>query len=462
VNTPVDTQDAVEFVDRALAGDLLPEFSEEALALRFASENEGQLHYVAPSSNWMHWDGTHWQQDRTGRALDRVRALCRDAAKRAKSVTNDGRLPMTIASAKTVSALERLARVDHRIAATVEQWDGDPWLLNTPAGTVDLRTGLLRKHDPTDYITKMTAVSPGGECPLFRRFLSRITGEDDDLQKFLARVFGYALTGSTREHALFFCYGSGANGKSVLLNTLSKILGDYACTAPVETFTASHSDRHPTELARLRGARLVTATETERGRSWSEARIKSLSAGDKIAARYMRQDYFEFLPAFKLVIAGNHKPGLQSVDEAMRRRFHMLSFDVTIPTDERDPDLSEKLKAEAPGILQWMLDGCADWQRSGLRPPKIVTDATDEYLHEQDAIGAWMAERCQVFADAQDKSSNLFASFKGWAVQAGEPAGTNKFLASELQKRGFKRKRTGTGSAFVGIRVTPEMYADER
>jgi putative DNA primase/helicase len=187
---------------------------------------------------------------------------------------------------------------------------------------------------------------------------------------YLQRAVGYALTGLTQEHALFFAYGTGANGKSVLLSTAAGLLGDYHKTAPIETFTASNSDRHPTDLASLRGARLVTATETEEGRRWAEARIKQLTGGDTISARFMRQDFFEFAPSFKLFIAGNHKPSLRSVDEAIRRRFHLVPFAVTIPSEERDSDLAEKLKDEWPGILAWLIEGCLEWQTEGLRRPK--------------------------------------------------------------------------------------------
>jgi putative DNA primase/helicase len=221
----------------------------------------------------------------------------------------------------------------------------------TPGGVIDLRSGEIHPHQPSDYMTNITAVAPNGACPLWRKFLNRIFAGDAELIAFVQRVAGYTLTGSTREHAMFFGFGTGANGKSVLINTISGILGDYHRTAAIETFTASKFDRHPTDLAGLRGARLVTAIETEEGRRWDEAKIKALTGGDRIAARFMRQDFFEYLPGFKLVIAGNHKPSLRSVDESIRRRLNLLPFTVTIPPEDRDRDLPEKLKAEWPGIL---------------------------------------------------------------------------------------------------------------
>ena len=218
------------------------------------------------------------------------------------------------------------------------------------------------------------------------------------------------LLASRREHALFFGYGTGANGKSVLLSTVAGILGEYHRTAPIETFTASNSDRHPTDLAGLRGARLVTATETEEGRRWAESRIKQLTGGDMVAARFMRQDFFEYRPQFKLIIAGNHKPSLRSVDEAIRRRFHLIPFAVTIPAEERDSGLTEKLKAEWPGILAWLIDGCLEWQAKGLCPPKAVLEATEAYLSAEDAIASWIDDKCEVDAKAWTSSSDLFAA----------------------------------------------------
>jgi putative DNA primase/helicase len=290
-------------------------------------------------------------------------------------------------------------------------------------------------------------------CPTWQRFLHQVTAGDVSLQEFLQRMAGYCLTGLTSEHALFFIYGTGANGKSVYINTISGIFADYHRTAPIETFTASHQDRHPTELARLRGARLVTAVETEEGRRWAESRIKSLTGGDKIAAHFMRQDFFEFTPQFKLVIAGNHKPGLRSVNEAIRRRLNLIPFTVTIPPAERDPDLAEKLKAEWPGILAWAIEGYLAWQRVGLVAPAAVTAATAAYLEAEDAIAVWMNERCEQESGAKERSSVLFAAWKEWAEKAGEAVGSQKNLSQKLEDRGFKKNHDRLGSWFAGLRV---------
>jgi putative DNA primase/helicase len=344
------------------------------------------------------------------------------------------------------------------MAATMEQWDIDPMLLNTPEGVVDLVTGRVREHRASDFLTRMTAVGPDGDCPTWIEFLKRVTAEDVELQAFLQRKAGYMLTGLTREHALFFLYGLGANGKSMYLNTLAGILGEYHRTAAIETFTASTVDRHPTDLAGLRGARLVTAIETEEGRRWAESRIKSLTGGDKIAARFMRQDYFEFSPQFKLVIAGNHKPGLRSVDEAIRRRFNLIPFTVHIPPQQRDETLTERLKAEWAGILAWMVQGCLDWQRQGLAPPATVRNATAEYLESEDALSCWMDDKCERSAQSRTSSTDLFISWKNWADAAGEPTGSQKRFSQKLEERGFEKTKDRNGRAFAGLRLITSGY----
>jgi P4 family phage/plasmid primase-like protien len=224
---------------------------------------------------------------------------------------------------------------------------------------------------------------------------------------------GYMLTGDTREHAFLVLCGPGGNGKGVLVNTLASALGDYATTAPMETFMASSQPQHPTDLAGLRGARLVLAQETEAGRVLAEGRIKALTGGDRIAARFMRGDFFEFVPAFKLVLVGNHRPVIRNPDDAMRRRMHLLPL--TFKPPKPDPELSARLHEELPGILQWAIQGCLAWQREGLSRPTVVRDATADYFYEQDLLVQWLAERCQVQRGAYAPSSALYRDWKAWA-----------------------------------------------
>lgn len=433
-----------------------PEFTEEALALEFAEVHASDLRYVAAWGTWLEWDGARWKRDETLRAIDLVRHICRRACENC----GDEKISRTIARARTVAAVERLARADRRLAAAVEQWDADPWLLNTPAGTIDLRTGRLRPASHADYCTKITAVAPSGDCPRWLEALERITGGDAELARYLQRVAGYALTGSTKEHALFFGYGTGANGKSVFINTLADVMGDYAATSAMETFVVSHNDRHPTEIAGLRGARLVTAQETEEGRRWAESRIKSLTGGDKIAARLMRQDFFAFTPRFKLFIVGNHKPGLRGIDEAMRRRMHLIPFGITIPEGERDKDLAAKLRFEGGGILRWAIEGCDAWHREGLLPPQAVRAATDAYFAEEDYLGQWLQDCCATSANAFAMVADLFASLRAWAADRGEGVGSVKQFSQMMVARGFSPRRTSRGAGFRGISIR-DLSRDE-
>jgi putative DNA primase/helicase len=426
-----------------------PAYSDEALALRFTEQNKDRLRYVAKWGKWLIREPAVWRIDDTLEAFDLARTLCRAAAAECGS----DRTAAAIASAKTVAAVERLARADRRHAADHEMWDADPWLLNTPDGVVDLRTGKLRSHRSTDYMIKITAVAPGGACPLWLRILDRITCGERGLQRYLQRVAGYCLTGSTKEHSMFFGCGSGANGKGTFINTLSATMGSYAATAMMETFSASQGERHPTDLAMLHGARLVTAQETEEGRRWAESRIKALTGGDPISARFMRHDFFTFIPAFKLFLMGNHKPALSNVDEAIRRRMHLIPFQAKIAGTERDPELAERLKYEWPGILAWAIAGCLEWQQSGLMPPSSVLTATNDYLEDEDVLQTWISERCTKVTSVFTKTQILFADWRHWAAQAGEEAGSQRRFSQALENRGYRRRKSDGQRGFEGIRL---------
>jgi putative DNA primase/helicase len=432
------------------------EYSEDWLALALVNRHADEWRYVPRWGMWMHFRKGRWVQDERHRTLTYARKVCRAAATEGED--------KSLGKSATVIAVERLARCDERMATAVDEWDRDPWLLNTPGGTVDLRTGKIRPHVRSEYITKITAVAPVDTgCPLFLKFMGEITKGDAQLVSFIQRSLGYAMTGVTKEHALFFWYGTGGNGKSVLLNTITSILAEYHTSASMETFVESRfGDRHPTELAALRGAHMVTAVETEKGRNWAENKIKALTGGDPITARFMRQDFFTFTPNFTLVIAGNHKPSLRSVDEAIRRRLYLVPFTVNIPKEQQDKDLAEKLKAEQPAILQWLIQGCLEWQRLGLAAPKIVTDATAEYLADEDTITAWIEDRCVRRHDAWESTNELFKSYSDWAQKSGEKAGTKKEIREGLNKTNFMTfQRRERGNGYCGLVINPMMPADD-
>jgi len=441
--------DVADDVDPVVSSDESVWGTEDALALAFTRRYHRDWRYVAGWGKWLVWDGQRWRTEDTLAATDLIRSVCRQTAVRA----DNPKVAAKLASASTVGGVERLARADRRHAATTDEWDADPWLLNTPGGVVDLKTGRMRPHERADRMTKITTATPSGDCPTWKQFIDEVTGGDKELQSYLQRMVGYALTGSTQEHALSFLYGTGANGKSVFVNTLATILGDYATNAPMDTFMETRTDRHPTDMAGLRGARFVAAIETEQGKRWAESKLKNLTGGDKISARFMRQDFFEFFPQFKLFVAGNHKPAIRNIDEAMKRRLHLIPFTITVPPERRDKNLQQKLLAERDGILAWAVQGCLDWQRHGrLSPPQRVVDATEEYFEAEDALGRWLDERCVREANAKSLTAELFNDWKPWAEAAGEFTGSQKRFADLLLNRGLDKWRNGMGlRGFQGI-----------
>jgi putative DNA primase/helicase len=419
------------------------------VALRFVERHAGDLRFVAAWGKWFRWIGHKWEEEKTLYAFDLAKRLCFEESARC----NKRAAAKTLALAKTRAAVVSMAREDRRLVATSDQWDTDLWLLNTPGGTVDLHTGTLREHQLDDYCTKSTAVAPGGGCPRWMNFLETITAGDVTLQKYLQRILGYSLTGSIKEHALFFFHGLGGNGKSTLLNTVAAICADYHKTASVETFTVSMGERHPADLAALRGARIVTANETEDGQHWAESRIKQLTGGDPVNARFMRQDFFEYMPQFKLFFLGNHKPNLRTVNAAIIRRMHLVPFGVVLPPDKQDKDMADKLRNEWSGILAWMIEGCLAWQKEGLAPPDIVVRATDEYLAAEDTLSAWIEDCCVRDPHSHTSTRALFASWEMWAARAGYYPGSIKRLASKLDGKGFRGARLQQVRGYWGLRL---------
>jgi putative DNA primase/helicase len=466
------------------------DYSDEGLATDFASTYHKELRYVGQWNKWLVYDGVKWDVDHRLIVHTHSREYVRnkanmlqeaiynrivsdldpnlspakyeeakgDARSKAQSKTH------SMLSSSTIHSIATLARYDRRFASTVDTWDSDPWLLNTPGGTIDLHTGQMRKHKPTDYIRKVTSVAPDHRTQprMWLSFLHKIMDGNEEMVRYLQKVFGYCLVGETKEHQMYFGYGTGANGKGVTLNTMRDLLGDYGVEAAIETFIVNDTARHPTELADLQGARLVTCGETDEGQRWAEARIKMLTGGDPVKARFMRQDFFQYTPQFKLFLAGNHKPRLSNVDEAIERRFRLIPFTVTIPKPERDTDLAKKLRQEWPSILAWAIDGCLAWQAEGLEPPCAVATATTGYLDQEDAIATWIDECCVV---APGKGftyvTDLYKSWCDWARSSGEPVGNKRGLTQHLEDRQpilhISKGRHAHGMGFTGISVkTPK------
>lgn len=439
-------------------------FSDAWLAALFLHEHGRKVLYNRRAGGWMIWDGVIWERDETGLvgswAGDTARAAVRYLEHAGAKEHEVKTLSRWCNSNRAVEQLLAYAGRREEMLIRSEEFDTDPWALNTPGGVIDLRTGALRPHSPLDRYCRVTSVTPADGVPVrWKAFLAEATKGDPDLEGYLQRLAGYALTGSTQEEMLAFFWGAGGNGKGTFLNSLGAAFGSYAEAATMETFLSSKMDRHPTELAVLAGARLVVAQETQEGRAWDEARIKALTGGDPVKARFMRQDFFTYTPQFTLIFAGNHRPHLHTPDPAMIRRFQLVPFDA-IPA-RMDPTLKEALRAELPQILRWAIQGCLLWQKQGLCPPAQVTSTTQDYFEEADPLGRWLNERCLVAPNATATTQALYDDWGAWVVAAGEPDPpiSRMSFSRALTRRGFQPCRVGKrgeeGRGFRGLVTKP-------
>lgn len=431
------------------AAEALPQnFSEDHLAGHFVEVYGESWRHVRPWGAWLEWTGDKWTKDETSKVEDIALQVTRDALTWAEAKSLTAKERRQVNKKSTAWALRDVAATRRKCAASIDQWDKDPLLLGVPGGVVDLRDGTMLEPQREQYISKSCAVAPSiGKPELWLKYLDRAHDGNAEVIAYLQRYLGYCTTGETKEHALLFAYGTGRNGKGVLLETARGILGEYARTSSMDTFMEQKYSAHPTELARLQGARLVVTEEAAAGGRWNESRIKHITGGGKITAHYMRQDDFEFTPSFKLLIAANHKPTLRSVDEAIKSRIHLVPFKVTIPPEERDKDLLKKLELEWPQILGWILDGCSEWQRNGLQVPQLVLDATDQYLESEDVLGAWIGECCD--RGGRMIGANAYANYKNWSERGGDHPVTRRAWTDDLTVRGFPSDRGGGGRRMI-------------
>ena len=452
--------------------------SQISVAESFESLYKDDLKYDARLGLWFRWTGDVWEAISKEFTKNIARNLCKQTSEQILSseCDNSKRLAGIVASQNFSSGVELLCRSNTDVFTvnykrdTPSIWDNDNFLLGVPGGVVDLKTGLMREARREDFITKQCTVAPSEtiDAPRWIQFLSESTGGDAEFINYLQEICGYFLTGDTSEQALFFVHGPGGNGKGVFLHILDFILGrdTYSKTASLNAFVDNKNEQHPTDLASLCGARLVSVSETESGKAWAEAKIKQLTGGDKISARFMRQDFFTFLPTFKLLIIGNHKPVIRNLDDAIRRRLHLIPFENK--PEVPDLKLEKKLEAEAPGILRWMIAGCLRWQKNRLQMPKAVKEATQSYFCEEDDIAHWISECCVTGSGFQAKSSVLFNSWAEFARKNGLEAkiSTNKSLSRDLVQRGFKKdpnhKRDGVFFYGIGLKAPEVEDAESR
>lgn len=453
------------------ANDPLPDEprSELGYARRLIHVHGDHLRYVPAWKRWLVWDGTRWAPDSTGQparwAKEIARRVYADALlladdkdrKAVVSVVRRGESSAAVAGALT------LAGTEPGIALSPEALDADPWLLNCRNGVLDLRTRQLGPHDPAQHLTKVTGADydPGAGAPEFTKFLERIQ-PDPEMRAFLARLLGHALPGTVLEHLLPIFQGAGANGKSTLLDhAVCPALGDYASTAEAGIFTERGFDAHPTGVADLFGRRLVVVHESDRGRHLAEGTVKRLTGGDRIKARRMREDFWEFAPSHTALMLTNHRPLVRGTDEGIWRRLRLVPFDVVIPAAERDHDLGERLRLELAGVLAWLVAGYTDWRGNGLADPEQVTGATAGWRDESDALGTFL-EGCLLGARYSAPSAQLYAAWCSWCDHEGESPGTQKSFSTALQSKGYDNRRTRTGAIWAGIGLpTPESQNDD-
>ena len=457
------------------ANDPLPgTYGETTMSVKFAQMYGCDFRYVPEWGQWLAWDGARWRPDVEGLARLQAKELCdvfADIARRDPVVGNaqaGERVALRCQSKKTVDAVLDLATVEQALVVRAGNLDANEWLLNTPTGTINLLDGTLREHRRDDLITKVTSVGPQAEAArTFIRFLRDVTCGDAGLADYLQRALGACLSGATTDHWMLFFFGMGRNGKNTLGDTIGDILGDYAKQVPVQTLMVdAHGSRHPTEIANLRGLRLAISSEIGEGEHWDESRLKGLTGDAMLSGRKMRQDFFEFRRTHKHLVYGNHRPMLRIVDPAMAARLHIVPFDATFSLEQGnlDPLMPAKLRADAPAILAWLIDGHMKWREDGsLKRCHRVEASTREYLESQSTLDQWVEDRCTLVSDdgrsgrGWQKSSELYVDFSAWKRDRGEhPLSQTRW--GEWMERRYRRV-TADGKRYVGIFLRARLGA---
>lgn len=431
-------------------------FSDDGNAYRLIDVHGDQLRYL-PGGGWYVWDGTRWAHDTNGEATrrardiaERLRAEARAVGDReddfAKALRHHAK---ATASRRGIEAMIALAKTDARVLVSADTLDADAFALNTSNGTVDLRTGERRDHARADLITRRTAVAydPDAKAPTWDAFLARVL-PDSDIRRYVQLMAGASAVGHNADELVHVLHGGGGNGKTKFAETIRAALGDYAATAAAELFIARpFGPSAQPELVRLRGVRLLTASETEEGSQLNVALVKALTGGDAIAARRLyANEVVEFVPVFSPWLRTNHRPAIREQSEAVWRRVRLVPFTVTIPRTERDTALQGRLYTELAGVLRWIIEGAAAYLRDGLEPPASVTAATDAYREEEDILGAFIADRCLAADDCAAAPRELYAAWESWAKEHGEKPGTSTSFGRALTDAGYPAGRDRRGN----------------
>jgi len=436
------------------------QFTDTTNAERLMREHGEKIRYMPAWKKWLVWNGNYWEIDEgdamvSGFALETIRSIHREMLK-----TSDHRERIEIEKFAMMSENGRrrkscveMASLIKKLHVKSDDLDNNPWLINCRNGTVNIFTGEFTEHNQTDMITKVANVDfdPQADCPLWKQFIREIMDYNTDVINFLQTASGWAITGDTREQTMFILYGSGANGKSTFLNTIMALLGDYAIATPTETFMRKSGDQITNDIARLRGTRFVTTTEAEQGKRLSEPLIKKITGNDQMTARFLYGEFFNFKPTFKIFMATNHKPVIKGTDYGIWRRIKLIPFTTRIPVEKQDKELEEKLIKEASGILNWLLEGVANWKREGLVAPDAVLNATDEYRGEMDVIGNFIKERCTAQAGLSIRIRELYRAYSDWCDDNNEHPVSERFFTMRLKDMGFEQCRTAEARFWSGL-----------
>jgi putative DNA primase/helicase len=433
-------------------------FTDLGNARRFVRLHGADLRYVHNYRRWFVWNDIRWHEDMRGEAIHRAKSVPMDLYREASKIRDAdlrddvSRHARRTESERSLKALISLAQSEEGIPASPDDFDANEWLLNTQNGIVDLRTGKLTPHTREAMCSRLTGVGyePGTRSKLWEACLETWL-PDQDVRAFVKQAVGYSLIGNILEQVLLILWGGGANGKTVFIEVLRAAIGDYALHTPAETLISNKTSGIPNDVARLKGARFVSASESEENRRLAEAKVKALTGGDTITARFMRAEFFEFKPTFTTWLSTNHKPMIRGQDHGIWRRIRLVPFNVRIPESERDPQLLENLKAELPAVLAWAIEGALEYGEEGLIAPPIVLDATDEYRREQDSFGDFLEERCTIEEGRFASASSLHQAYTDWAKTAQEESMSAKAFGTKLAERGFDKQRTGGHRGWRGI-----------
>ena len=451
-----------EWLSIEIKGEMEYELNDVGNANRFVARFRNSSLYSPVQDRWYDWTDRYWQEDKSKLCIQHAEEIRQVIKDDAETATNPKARKVLLEHAHrcgSIGRLESLLRVAQAyLAKDINDFDRDPELLNLNNGTFDLRTCSLREHNPADFLTSLIHLEykPEAKAKRWEQFIQEIFDGNEELIGFVQRAIGYSLSGIMDEQVFFLLYGTGANGKSIFLNTVMAVLEEYAATAQSSTFMLKKYDTSTNDMARLKGKRFVITTEAAGGAKFDEEKIKQVVAGDKITARFLFQEFFEFTPQFKLWIACNHKPKVQGDDRGIWRRIRLIPFSQVFEGDRCDQQLGTKLLVEREGILRWIIDGFKEWKRHGLGRAGLVDAATEEYRSEMDNLGEFMAECCVINPKCQVNSGLLHTEFKRWTEARGEWSMTQTMLSLRLKERGIMKRHSKHGTKLIGIGLKDE------